>query len=198
MKRYTSVDAYIEGAETWHDELVRLREIITRTELEETVKWGAPCYTLGGKNVVGLAAFKAYVGLWFHQGALLSDPDKVLINAQDGKTKALRQWRFTSAREIKVRRVTAYLKEAIELQRAGKTIKPVRQQPLDLPAELVEALDRDAAAHAAFVALTPGRQREYARHVGDAKRAETRVKRVEAAMPLIAAGVGLHDKYRNC
>ena len=73
MKRYSSVDDYIEGVGLWNKELRQLRQVLRSTRLEETVKWGAPCYTLNGKNVVGLGAFKSYVGLWFFQGALLKD-----------------------------------------------------------------------------------------------------------------------------
>jgi uncharacterized protein YdeI (YjbR/CyaY-like superfamily) len=94
MKRANSVDEYIADAGTWKNELKRLREILRSTELKEEVKWGGPCYTCDGKNVVGIAGFKSYFGLWFHQGALLKDPKKVLMNAQEGKTKAMRQWRM--------------------------------------------------------------------------------------------------------
>ena len=59
------------------------------TELLETIKWGVPVYTLNDKNVLGMGAFKSYVGIWFFQGAFLDDPQKKLINAQEGKTKAL-------------------------------------------------------------------------------------------------------------
>lgn len=100
MKRYKTVDDYVANAEQWQDELERLRGILRSTELTEDVKWGAPCYTFDGQNVVGLAGFKSYFGLWFHQGALLNDKNKALINAQEGATKALRQWRMNSAREI--------------------------------------------------------------------------------------------------
>jgi len=114
MQRAESVDDYIENAEHWRPELERLREVLTSTELEETVKWGGPCYTLDGKNIVGMGAFKSYVGLWFHQGALLSDPEGMLVNASEGKTKALRQWRFTSGKDIKPRLIKKYVNEAIE------------------------------------------------------------------------------------
>ncbi len=80
MKRYKTDDAYSEGAEFWKDELIQLRKILNSTKLEETVKWGGPCYTFDRKNVVGMGAFKSYCGLWFFQGDLLSDPKKVLIN----------------------------------------------------------------------------------------------------------------------
>ena len=85
MLRAKSVDAYIERNPQWAAALKKLRKILNATELEETVKWGGPCYTYEGKNVVGLGSFKSYVGLWFHQGALLKDEAKVLINAQEGK-----------------------------------------------------------------------------------------------------------------
>lgn len=198
MKRYKTVDAYIESATTWHDELVRIREILQSTPLVETVKWGAPCYTHDGKIVVGFGAFKEYVALWFHQGALLSDKDQVLINAQEGKTKALRQWRFSSMKEIKVRAIKAYVKEAIQLQDDGAAIKPERGKPVTLPPQLRAALASDRKAKAAFAELTKGRQREYAEHIAEAKREETKSKRLAKILPMIAAGVGLNDKYRSC
>ena len=101
MRRASSVDDYIDHAGQWQEELVRLREILCSTPLTEEVKWGGPCYTWNGKNIVGIGAFKSYFGLWFHQGALLKDDKKVLINAQEGKTRALRQWRMTSSADIK-------------------------------------------------------------------------------------------------
>ena len=174
MQRAKTVDDYIAGNSQWPEELAKLRKILAESPLEETIKWGAPCYTYQGKNVVGIGAFKSYVGLWFHQGALLSDPDKVLINAQEGKTRAQRQWRFTSGKEIKIGRIKAYVKEAIALQAAGKSIKPARAKTLALPAELKALLKQDAAIKKAFAALTPGRQREYAEHIGSARQEATR------------------------
>jgi uncharacterized protein YdeI (YjbR/CyaY-like superfamily) len=198
MKRYDSVDAFIDGAEQWQAELIQLRKIVNSTPLEETVKWGAPCYTLDGKMLVGFGAFKSYVGLWFYQGALLSDPEKVLINAQEGKTKALRQWRFASKKEIKVRLIKSYIQEAIELQQQGKAIKPARNKSLTVPSELRTALAGHPKVKAAFEALTKGKQREYADHIAEAKREETKLKRIEKILPMIVEGKGLNDKYRNC
>ena len=100
MKRHKTVDEYILNAQSGKEILMVLRDILNSTELEETVKWGAPCYMINGKNVVGLGSFKSYVGLWFFQGALLKDAEKELINAQEDKTKALRQWRFESMEDI--------------------------------------------------------------------------------------------------
>jgi len=196
MKRSKTVDEYIESTEKWRAELIRLRKILRSTDLEETVKWGAPCYTCDGKNVVGLGAFKSYLGLWFFQGALLADKSKVLINAQEGKTKALRQWRFTSSKEINASLIKAYVNEAIELQRQGAAIKPDRGRPVEVPPQLKRALAGNKTASRAFNALTPGKQREYADYISSAKREETRSKRLEKIIPMIAAGQGLHDRYR--
>ena len=198
MKRYKTVDEYIENAEHWQEELIRLREILNSTKLVEAVKWGGPCYLHNYKMVVGMGAFKSYVGLWFYQGALLADEDGVLINAQEGKTKALRQWRFSSMKEIKVRKIKAYIKEAIELQEEGKEIKADRSQPVVVPPELKKALAANKKAQSAFKALTKGRQREYTTYIADAKRDETKAKRLEKILPMIEEGIGMNDKYRNC
>ena len=198
MKRFTTVDDYIAHADYWRAELKQLRNILASTALNEEIKWGAPCYTHKSKNVVGLAAFKNWVCLWFHQGALLKDDNEVLVNAQEGKTRALRQWRMTSARDIRPAIIRRYVKEAIELVEAGKEIKAVRSNPVEIPDELANAMRRSKGATAAFRKLTPGRQREYAEHIASAKRDDTKQKRIDKALPMILAGIGLHDKYRNC
>lgn len=197
MKRSKTVDDYIRECDNWQSELTRLREILATTNLSEEIKWGAPCYTCDGKNIVGIAAFKSYFGLWFHQGALLKDEGKHLVNAQEGKTKALRQWRMKSASDIKAKVIKSYVNEAMQLAREGKGIAPQRKKTLTVPAELERALLKDSAASKAFKAMTPGRQREYADYVADAKREETRERRVARILPMIRSGVGLNDRYRS-
>jgi uncharacterized protein YdeI (YjbR/CyaY-like superfamily) len=197
MKRYKTVDDYIKNAGQWQAELGRLRDILNSTELTEEVKWGAPCYTFGGKNVVGLAGFKSYVGLWFHQGALLKDDLDVLINAQEGTTKALRQWRMQSAKDIRPAVIKRYVKEAIQLVRDGKSIGPAKKKASTVPTELKQALSKNKTAQKKFSELTPGRQREYAEFIVSAKRPETKQKRLDKILPMIGAGVGLNDKYRS-
>ena len=196
MKRHDSVDAYIADAEPWQDELVRLREILQATELEETVKWGAPAYTCDGKVLVGIGSFRSFFALWFFQGALLEDKAGVLINAQEGRTKALRQWRFTAKKDIKVRLIKAYVKEAIELQRQGKAIQPARNKPVVVPPQLQAALRKNTSAAAAFQELSQGKRREYADYIADAKREDTKSKRLDKILPMIEEGVGLNDRYR--
>ncbi|MDH3587855.1 MAG: DUF1801 domain-containing protein [Gammaproteobacteria bacterium] len=196
MQRNKTVDGYIESSVQWQDELANLRKILNACRLDETVKWGAPCYTWEGKNIVGIGAFKSYFGLWFFQGALLRDPDGVLVNAQAEKTKAMRQWRFQSINDIKVASINAYIKEAIELARSGKQIKPDRNKPILVPPELKSRLAQNKKTEAAFKALSKGRQREYADYIAEARRPDTKTKRLTKILPMIATGKGLHDKYR--
>jgi uncharacterized protein YdeI (YjbR/CyaY-like superfamily) len=197
MTSATSVDDYIRDADRWRAELRKLREILIATKLKEEIKWGGPCYTHHGKNVVGLGAFKTYFGLWFHQGALLKDDDRVLVNAQEGKTRALRQWRMTSADDIKPAMIRHYLKEAIAHADVGHEVKAERSQPVDVPPELQKALRSHKGLLAAFQALRKGLQREYADYIASAKRDETKQQRIEKILPMISAGVGLNDKYRR-
>lgn len=196
MKRYKTVDDYIANATLWQAELKRLREILQGTELTEEVKWGGPCYTFNGRNVVGIGGFKSYFGLWFHQGALLKDDKALLINAQEGTTKALRQWRMRSAKEIKAAIIKAYVSEAIDLVKEGKQIGPQRNKPIVVPPELKKALAKNTKARQGFEGLRKGLQREYTDHISSAKRAETKQKRIDKILPLLATGKGLNDKYR--
>lgn len=198
MNYHKTIEAYIDANEKWRAELELLRNILNSMEVEEAVKWGAPCYMVNGKNVLGIGAFKSYVAIWFYHGALLADKKQRLINAQEGVTKALRQWRFASIAEIKMREVKSYVKEAISLQTRGLEIKPVLNKPVEIPPELVAALKQNANAHAAFSDMTKGKQREYAEYISQAKRDATKQSRLEKILPMIAESQGLNDKYRNC
>lgn len=197
MKRYLSVDEYVAGATAWQYELRQLRKILNSTKLEETVKWGGPCYTFNGKNVVGMGAFKSYVGLWFFQGALLEDKAEVFVNAQEGKTKALRQWRFQDRKEITPKLIKTYIEEAIRLSEQGKGIKPDRAKSVAIPPQLKEALRSSKKARTSFQSLSRGKQREYADYVADAKRDETKAKRISRIIPMILEKSGLKDQYRG-
>ena len=194
MRMAKSIDEYLNG-NPWEQELNALRGILHETELVEELKWGTPHYTLDGKIVVGIAGFKQYFGLWFHQGVFLKDAGKVLINAQEGTTKGLRQWRFNTIDDIDKALVMEYVKEAIQNQRDGKEIKPEKKQ-LVIPDELKEALASNSNLSERFDALTPGKQREYADYIGAAKQEKTRLSRLEKCVPMIESGVGLNDRYR--
>lgn len=198
MKRHETADQFFAAAKEWQGELRQLRTILLAIPgLEETVKWGGPVYTIDGKHVVGIGGFKSYFGLWFFQGAMLADRKKLLVNAQEGKTKALRQMRFTSWDEVDVRAIRAYVKEAVGLAKKGIEIKADRSRPVTVPAELQYALEKRRKAGERFDAMTVGKRREYAEYVESAKRDETKQRRVEKILPMIEAGVGLNDKYRS-
>ncbi|HNP20115.1 MAG TPA: DUF1801 domain-containing protein [Fulvivirga sp.] len=195
MKAATSVDRYIANQPNYLQELKILREILLGCELEETIKWGAPMYTYDGKNIVGIGAFKSYFGLWFFQGALLPDKSKKLINAQEGTTKAMRQWRFESIDEIDKKLIKDYVKEAIANQKAGKMIKP-EKKPLVIPELLKEALASNPELSENFDSMSLSCKREHAEYITDAKKEETQRRRLEKIIPMIRDKKGLNDKYR--
>ena len=193
------VTAYITKKENWKAELELLRETVLACHLEETIKWGAPVYMSNGKNILGLSAFKNYVGLWFFQGGTLKDSHNVLMNAQEGKTKAMRQWRFHSIAEIDTELVKTYVKEAIENQEKGKIIKPKRNtKPLVIHPLLQKELDTNSEFSKQFDSFSLSKKREYADHISSAKRETTQLSRLEKIIPMVIKGVGLHDKYKNC
>ena len=198
MKKVHSVEEYIEVNSHYSEALTLLRELLVITELQETLKWSAPVYTINGKNVVGISAFKNHFALWFFNGVFLKDEKKLLEQAQD-KTKGLRSLKFTKLEEINNSVVLSYVKEAIANQKAGKEIKPTRKgKSVTIPIELQEAFKSRQELKSGFQALTPGKQREYSEYITSAKQEKTKQSRIEKITPMILQGVGLHDKYKNC
>lgn len=198
MKKVSSVEEYIEVNSHFSDALTLLRDLINSTQLDESLKWSAPVYSLNGKNVVGLGAFKQHFGIWFFNGVFLKDEQQLLVNAQE-KTKALRQMRFESIEDIDKAAVLAYVKEAIENQKLGKELKPERKgKTVVIPKELSTVLKVNSELNTSFKALTPGKQREYCEYIESAKRETTKQTRLDKITPMILKGVGLHDKYKNC
>ncbi len=195
MKGNKSVEEYIEANTNWKPELIALHNVLKKTGLKEEIKWGQPTYTFEGKNIVGMGAFTNYFGLWFYQGALLKDNSGKLVNAQKGKTQAMRQWRMTTIADIDTELIQKYIAEAVENEKAGKRVK-VKKKELIIPDELADALAQDDTLKNAFYDLTPGKQREYADYISDAKREKTRLTRIDKISPMIKAKIGLNDKYR--
>lgn len=195
MKMAQSVEEYFDDNPEYRDLLDKLRSLLNSTELVETVKWGIPTYTINNKNVVGIGAFKTYAGIWFFNGVFLEDKAKKLINAQEGKTKGMRQWRFESINDIDDQLLLSYVAEAIQNQKDGKEVKP-EKKPLIIPDELKEALASDAQLSEQFDQLSLTNKRDYAEHIAEAKREETKQKRLDKIIPMIMDGVGLNDKYK--
>jgi uncharacterized protein YdeI (YjbR/CyaY-like superfamily) len=198
MEYAKTVDGYIEKHEKWRNQLIHLRKLLASTTLKEEIKWGAPAYTHNGKLIAGIAAFKNYFGIWFFQGVFLKDSQDKLVNAQEGKTKAMRQWRFQEGDSIDEELVLLYIEEAIQNCIDGKEVKVQRKVGVTIPPFLKMTLKNNTQLAEAFKSLTPGKRREYAEYIAEAKREETRQSRLQKIIPMILNGRGLHDKYKNC
>ena len=188
------VDAFLKRQNTWRAAFEELREILLGSGLTEELKWGQPCYTDGGKNVVIIHGFKEYCAILFTKGALMKDPKSVLIR-QTENVQAARQIRFRSVRDVTKLEKTlkAYIREAIEIERAGLKVPRKNTEDFEVPAEFASKLAKNAKLRAAFGALTPGRQRGYLFHFAQPKLPQTRAARVEKHTPRILKGLGLDD-----
>lgn len=179
----------------WAEELDLLQSIIAKTELIETTKWGGLTYTINGKNVIGIGGFKNFFTIWFYQGVFLEDKSKILVNANEGVTKALRQWRFTSKAEINEKLILLYINEAIANSKAGKEIKPEKKKTV-ISELFNKELESDKLLAEAFNKFSVAKQNEFLEHIESAKKEETKLSRIEKIKPLIFEYKGLNDKYK--
>lgn len=208
MARNPAVDEYLaEGCgrcdkvgtpeckvNTWREGLAELRKIVLDTPLVEDRKWGSPCYTFNGQNVVMIGTFKTNFVLSFMKGALLEDKEKLLV-APGENTQSGRVIRFTDAQLVVELApiLKAYILEAIELHKAGARVEFKKHEDYEIPFELRQAMDQDEDLKEAFFALSPGRQRSYFLHIGGAKQAKTRAARVEKCRDKIFDGKGFNE-----
>lgn len=192
---HIKVNAFIDRLKQWQDEFKIMREIIRETELVEDYKWMHPCYTLENKNVVIIQDFKHYCALLFEKGSIMEDPYQSLIQ-QTKNVQAARQLRFESLEEVENRRdeIKWYVEEAISIEKSGKQVQMKKTADYEMPEELQIKLNDSPQLEEAFYNLTPGRQRQYMFHIGQAKRATTREKRVEKYVDHILEGKGIDDK----
>lgn len=189
------VNFFFEKAGQWQEEYEQLRMIVLDCGLTEELKWGVPCYTYQNSNVVLIHGFKEYCALLFHKGALLKDPDNLLIQ-QTENVQAARQMRFTNIRDIidQQSQIRAFIHEAIDVEKAGLKVEFKKTKEYIVPEEFQSRLDESPDLKKAFEALTPGRQRGYLLHFAQPKQSKTRTSRVEKCIPLIFEGKGLNDK----
>ena len=190
------VDFYFNKAGQWQEAFKLLRTIALDCDLTEELKWGHPCYTIDGdKNIVLMHGFKNYCALLFMKGALLKDEIGILVQ-QTKNVQGARQIRFTSADEIEemAHIIKAYIREAIEVEKAGLEVEMKETSAFEMPEEFQIKLDKNPALKTAFEALTPGRQRGYLLYFAGAKQSKTRAARVEKYTPHILAGKGLNDE----
>jgi uncharacterized protein YdeI (YjbR/CyaY-like superfamily) len=179
----------------WEEELLFLKSIIDKTELVETIKWGGPIYVYNKRNVIGIGGFKNYFAIWFLNGVFLKDEKNRLVNAQEDKTKSMRQWRFTSKEEVNEKEVLEYILEAIENEKQGKIIKPSKKEAI--VSELFQKeLDQNSALAEAFLRFSPYKQYEFLEYIESAKQEKTKLSRIEKVIPMILDNIGLNDKYR--
>jgi uncharacterized protein YdeI (YjbR/CyaY-like superfamily) len=189
------VDTFLREAKEWKEEFKELRRIILDSPLTEELKWGKPCYSLQKSNIVLIHGFKEYCALLFFKGALLKDPKGILVQ-QTENVQAARQIRFTNVREIVGMEpiLKAYIHEAIEVEKAGLTVKYKKTSEFKMPEEFQSKLNKMPALKTAFEALTPGRQRGYILYFSAAKQSQTREARIEKCMDQIFDGKGLNDE----
>lgn len=193
-KTNPKVDWYFVKTKNWIEELENLRDVILDCGLNEELKWGVPCYTLNGSNVVLIHAFKEYCAILFMKGALLKDAKKVLIQ-QTENVQAGRQIRFTNVKEVVKMKNTikAYVKEAMAVEKAGLKVELKKASEYKIAEEFQIKLKEMPDLKTAFYSLTPGRQRGYLLYFSGAKQAKTREARVEKYIPKILKGKGFDD-----
>ncbi len=188
------VDWFFDKDTKWQDEYAKLRTIVLDCGLEEELKWGCPCYQFEKRNIVLIHGFKEYCAFLFFKGALLNDPDRILIQ-QTENVQSARQIRFTNVKEIAkmTRTLKTYIYEAIEVERAGLKVKYKKTAEFKMPEEFQKKLSKTPGLKKAFEALTPGRQRAYIFYFSQAKLSKTREARVAKHVKKILSGKGLED-----
>ena len=188
------VDFYFEKEKKWRNEIIKLRSIALSCGLNEELKWGCPCYTFHGDNIVLIHVFKEYCAYLFFKGALLNDSENILVQ-QTENVQSARQARFTNIDEVTDQEATlkAYIFEAIEVEKAGLKVEFKKVNEFSVSEEFQQKLDEMPALKTAFEALTPGRQRGYLLHFSAPKQSKTRETRVEKYIPKILDGKGLDD-----
>lgn len=188
------VDEFFKKAKEWRKEFDQLRKVCLDCGLTEELKWGKPCYTYQESNIVLIHGFKEYCALLFFKGALLKDPNGILIQ-QTENVQAARQIRFTNVQQIVEMQsvLKSYIKEAIEVEKAGLEVSYKNTSEFAIPEEFQNRLDDSPSLKNAFNALTPGRQRGYVLYFSAAKQSKTREARVAKCLPQILEGKGLND-----
>jgi uncharacterized protein YdeI (YjbR/CyaY-like superfamily) len=190
-KRFATADC---STRTWAIGLADLRRICHASGLVETVKWGHPCYVHAGRNIVIIGAFRSDFRITFFNAALMQDPERIL-ERQGPNTQHPDMIRFADNAQVKQLEpvILSYLKEAMGYAEAGLRA-PKEERDIELPDELVDALNADPELAEAFQKLTPGRQKSYVIHLASAKTSATRVSRIAKYRDAIVAGRGAMER----
>ena len=192
------IDAYIDKAAPFAQPILRhFRQLVHEAlpQAEEAIKWSMPHFMVGGKNVAGMAAFKAHCALMIH-GAGRQGADKNGGMGGYGKIASLadlpaKVWLAAELREAAERVAT-------QGSAGRKRDKPAPKPAIAMPEDFARALAGNAAAQANFEGFPPGARREYLEWIVEAKRDETRTKRIAQATQWLAEGKKRHWKYERC
>ena len=190
-----SLEAFFDEKTQWSEIFEKLREIFLELKLDEELKWGKACYCESGANIAILQGFKNYCAILFPKGALMADPEGLLI-AMSENTQAARQMRFTHVCQVTTRKdvIEDYIKEAVRVELSGEKVDLKETSDYEVPDELEKAFIEDSEFREAFHKLTPGRQRGYLLHFSQAKQSSTRADRIEKYRERIFDGLGINDK----
>lgn len=185
METAKKIEAYIAQAPTFAQPIcLKLREIILKAvpDIQESWKWSSPVYEKNGL-VCGVGAFKQHVNLSFFQGAYLTDPAKILV----GQTsRDMRSVKFKDVSEIIESTLVDYIREAAELKR---TSIDRSHRVVEIPADFSQALTQNPTASAIFEKFAYTHRKEYVHWIEEAKKPETRQRRLHKAIEMIASGV---------
>ncbi|MPT33427.1 MAG: hypothetical protein E2600_17520 [Chryseobacterium sp.] len=189
----SKVDEHINQSKQWKDEMSALRTIILDCQLAEDFKWGKPCYSFQGKNIVIIQGFKDYFALLFFKGGLMKDPQQLLVKMGEN-TQAGRQMRFENVQDIldKESIIKNYIFEAVEIEERGEKVE-IKKEVTPISEEFQVKLNENPELKSAFESLTPGRQRAYLFHFSAPKQSKTRESRIEKSIPNILDGKGMND-----
>lgn len=189
----SKVDDHINQSKQWKNEMNALRTIILDCQLAEDFKWGKPCYSFQGKNIVIIQGFKDYFALLFFKGGLMKDSQNLLVKMGEN-TQAGRQMRFENVQDILDKKsiIKDYIFEAVEIEERGEKVE-IKREATAVPEEFQIKLNDSPELKSAFESLTPGRQRAYLIHFSAPKQSKTRESRIEKSIPNILDGKGIND-----
>jgi uncharacterized protein YdeI (YjbR/CyaY-like superfamily) len=198
-KRNLQVDSHIEKAADFAKPiLVHIRERVHTAcpEVDEALKWGMPAFTYRGQILCGMAAFKRHCSLWFWHSAMKSAGGAKKVDGAMGQ-----MGRMTSLKDLpKAAEFKRLMKQARSLIDEGvKSVRAKTKKPLvKAPADLAAALKKNAKARSAFESFSPSHRREYVEWITEAKRPETRTKRLATTLEWLTEGKPRHWKYDKC
>jgi len=187
------VDEHINESKQWKDEMNALITIILDCQLAEDFKWGKPCYSFQGKNIVIIQGFKEYFALLFFKGGIMKDTEHLLVKMGEN-TQAGRQMRFENVQDILDKKsiIKDYIFEAIEIEERGEKVE-IKREATPIPEEFQIKLNENPELKSSFESLTLGRQRAYLFHFSAPKQSKTRESRIEKSIPNILDGKGMND-----